>query len=361
MDPTNNNPTTTPTPSPKPQLGGASQPTPGAPIAPSPANESPALQPISQNPATQPTPPQPAPGVTPPPVTPTPPVVTPPVNPIINPGVSLPQNGVGATDAILRPEPVAPPDPVEEELKAPMRAAAPAPGSIGSAVSGPASEADSTTNQTPSVSFNDPATEPIVSSSDPSQQPQAPKKTNRKTLIALIIIAVMTVIVLGGVLAWQLLNAPTPNPSPSPNTSNTPDTSNTSSQSSNTLSEPEQKNAEKGNTEAVTSKLNCTRAMTSGELATFEDAASGTVSIDAKYSGDKLSTIALVKTVTYASEDTADTKPIDEVSESAKGDEITAANASTFYLSASDDGTMDLTKSSLQKNYELLDFICEAL
>ena len=61
-------------------------------------------------------------------------------------------NVLDETTAIAVPEGPKPPDPVEEELKAPMKAAAPAPGSIGSAVSGPADE-----NSPASVAFNDPA------------------------------------------------------------------------------------------------------------------------------------------------------------------------------------------------------------
>ncbi|MBR3256202.1 hypothetical protein IKG10_00835 [Candidatus Saccharibacteria bacterium] len=366
MDPTNNNPTTTPNPSPEPQLSGAGQPASETPIAPNSANESPVLQPISQNPATQPiqpqsTPPQSVPGVTPPPVAPNPPVVNPPVNPIVNPGVTLPQNGVGATDAILRPEPVAPPDPVEEELKAPMRAAAPVPGSIGSAVSGPTDEVGDTDKPTPSVSFNDPATEPIVSSSDPSQQPQTPKKTNHKTLIALIIVAVIVVIALGAVLAMQLLNNPTPNPNTSSDTSNSSNSSYTPSVSDDAISEPDQNDIDSNNTNAVSSKISCTRTMTSEELANFNGAVSGSINVSSKYSGDKLSSIELIKTVTYSSENTEENEPVDEVAESVMGDEITATNAPTFYLSVSEDKTIDLTKSGIQKNYELLDFVCEEL
>ena len=102
---------------------------------------------------------------------------------------------------------------VEEELKAPMKAAAPAPGSIGSAVSGPAGGVESevpadnpfaasTPASTPSVSFNDPATQPDQSAGASKPAP----KVNKTTLIALIVVAAMVVIALGAVLIMQFMN-----------------------------------------------------------------------------------------------------------------------------------------------------------
>ncbi len=380
MDPTNNNPTITPASSPEPQLGGTDQSNPVASPTSGPTLEPLAIQPSAQSPlaatdqaqpamtsriqtpASNPTAsgvpqaaPSPASIASVPPVAPAGPTIAAPVNPIINPGVSSAQNGVGATDAILRPDPIPEPDPVEEELKAPMRAAAPVPGSIGSAVSGPTGDLASSDGQTPSVSFNDPATQPIASSSDQLQQSGAPKKTDRKTLIALIIVAAMVVIVLGFVLVMQFI---TPSPS-SPSTSGTTNNSNTAN---NTISEPEQKNIDNGNTSsAVISKMSCTRAMTSAELEDFEDAASGNVNVSAKFSDDKLSSITLVKMVTYNNEDAVDNEPVEEVLENASSDDISVATAPTYYLSVSDDGTIDLTKTGIQKNYELLDFTCEVL
>ena len=55
-----------------------------------------------------------------------------PVNPVYTPGDNV---MVGETDPITVPNPPKAPDPIEEELKAPMQAAAPVPGSIGSAIS----------------------------------------------------------------------------------------------------------------------------------------------------------------------------------------------------------------------------------
>lgn len=203
-------PTTNPTPTPTPPAGGATGPAPAGP-----APEAPAPAPAAPAPAA-PAPAAPAPGVPAPGATAS-------VNPVINPGagaanpVFQPSGvGVAATDPIMMPEAPAPPDPVEEELKAPMKAADPVPGSIGSAVSGPADApvADAagaagtgdgatppagnpfeTKNpQTPSVSFNDPASQTDAAAGGDPTKP-AKKKTNKTTLIALV--AVLALIVIG--------------------------------------------------------------------------------------------------------------------------------------------------------------------
>lgn len=133
-------------------------------------------------------------------------------------------NGLPMTEPIMRPDLPPAPDPVKQELEAPMKAAAPVPGSIGSAVSvpeggeAPAPGADaqfgpSAGGSTPSVSFDDPATK------NAPQQPGAPatkekkkmsfnldfKKMNKGTLIALIVVAVMIVIGLAAVLIMQFM------------------------------------------------------------------------------------------------------------------------------------------------------------
>ena len=145
MDPTNNNPAN-PAPA-------APNPAPAAPAAP--VNPAPAAP--AQTAPVNPT------GSAPTPVTPVNADVAnaalnPPVNPVVAPGAA-PVNSAGGgtmpmnqmfqpqpataanvfdeTTAISVPEGPKPPDPVEEELKAPLKAAGPVPGSIGSAVSMP--------------------------------------------------------------------------------------------------------------------------------------------------------------------------------------------------------------------------------
>ncbi len=385
MDSTNNNPTISPAPSPEPQLGASDQPgsaspsSPASPSTPGIALDPSAAQPISQGPtptainssSVPPVPPvspvstpvdTPAgnpvstpvkPPVSPvnPPIAPTP--VTAPVNPIINPGVSLPQNGVGATDAILRPEPVPEPDPVEEELKAPMRAAAPAPGSIGSAVSGPTSDLGNLSDQTPSVSFNDPATEPdLINSSEPTQGKNA-KKTNSKTLIVLIIIAAMVVIALGAVLVMQFL-LPTLTPS-----------SGSASNVNNAIVNPDQNTNNSSNTSesstTSSTKLSCTK-VTSTEVAEADtEGASSTTKITANFSGDKLVTIASEITTGNNAEGESDMSEELSTVKTSNAADLTAESAASYNLPVDENGEIDLTKSGIQKNYELLDFVCEVL
>ena len=110
---------------------------------------------------------------------------------------------VGATDPITMPAPPKAPDPVEEELKAPFKAAEPVPGSIGSAISVPEGAAPAgDPGHTPSVSFTDPAT------NDEPKNTSAPapvkKKTSKSTLIALVAVAGVIVVVLAVVLIMQL-------------------------------------------------------------------------------------------------------------------------------------------------------------
>lgn len=145
-----------------------------------------------------------------------------PTNPVAN--SNFQSVGMMSTDPIMRPEPAKAPDPVEEELKAPMKAADPVPGSIGSAVSGPDNGGVDTNpmgfpennSQTPSVPFNDPAMQP--DSAIPSAQPTK-KKANRKTLIILIAVAAVIVVILAIILIVQLTSGSGSSASSSSNSS----------------------------------------------------------------------------------------------------------------------------------------------
>ena len=118
MDPTNNltpNPNADSAPSPEPENNAESSAVQTPEINSAPVN--PIIQPSGSS--------EPVPGQ----------ASANPIQPLSNPIVR--PSGLGATDPLLMPEKPQAPDPVEEELKAPMKAAAPVPGSIGSAVSGP--------------------------------------------------------------------------------------------------------------------------------------------------------------------------------------------------------------------------------
>ena len=128
-----------------------------------------------------------------------------PVAPVINPSDTV---KVGATDPITMPNPPKPPDPIEEELKAPMQAAAPVPGSIGSAISMPANDGATVSAaikpmaQQQNVAFNDPA-----AAQNPAGGPapvKMKKKLDKKSLIMLCAIAGIVVVALVVVLISQM-------------------------------------------------------------------------------------------------------------------------------------------------------------
>lgn len=112
---------------------------------------------------------------------------------------------LGATDPITMPDGPKAPDPVEVELNAPFKAAAPVPGSIGSAISVPGDP----NQQVPNVAFNDPAMMAPNASMMPKKRTWSSrlgmdggKKMDKKTMIilgsivAVIVVAVVAVVVI---------------------------------------------------------------------------------------------------------------------------------------------------------------------
>ena len=133
--------------------------------------------------------------------TPTAPVFQPgdvptPVAPVFQPGDVM----IGATDPITMPNPPKEVDPIEEELNAPMKAAGPVPGSIGSAIS--MTTDGTTTGQTPNVAFNDPA---MAQNNTAKPKVALGKSLDKKTLIILCAIAGVVVLALAVVLIMQML------------------------------------------------------------------------------------------------------------------------------------------------------------
>lgn len=111
---------------------------------------------------------------------------------------------LGATDPITMPDRPKAPDPVEMELNAPFKAAAPVPGSIGSAISMPGDP-----NQVPNVAFNDPAMMAPNASMMPKKRTWSSrlgmdggKKMDKKTMIilgaivAVIVVAIVAVVII---------------------------------------------------------------------------------------------------------------------------------------------------------------------
>ena len=136
-------------------------------------------------------------------------------SPVTSVSASVSPGGLGATDPIMMPEKPKEPDPVEEELKAPLRAMGPVPGSIGSAVSGPSSDQNTSGSsggglfgafkRTPNVSFNDPAEQATPSGSE--KKSFLSFKGDKKTLI--ILISVVAVILIALIIVFVvMLNQP---------------------------------------------------------------------------------------------------------------------------------------------------------
>ena len=111
---------------------------------------------------------------------------------------------LGATDPITMPDRPKAPDPVEMELNAPFKAAAPVPGSIGSAISMPGDP-----NQVPNVAFNDPAMMAPNASMMPKKRTWSSrlgmdggKKMDKKTMIilgaivAVVVVAIVAVVII---------------------------------------------------------------------------------------------------------------------------------------------------------------------
>lgn len=372
MDPINN-PTPNPNPTPVPT------PTPGAPVPPvaptAPVTPVAPVQPTSTpvNPVVQPG----GVGMAGVPGTSGVPGVPTPVNPVYQPGQSV---GVAATDPIMMPEPAPEPDPIEEELKAPMKAAAPVPGSIGSAVSMPSEGASAGATEmpaenpfmnqpkanTPSVAFNDPATQPEGNPGAPAAPAPMKKKNDKLVLIILIAVAAVVVVILAIVLIVQLTSG-----------------SSTAANNPPVVAVDDNENAPRpsgGGSEAVGAEttLSCTRSMTSEELASYANAVSGTVDVEAIFEDDALVTIGLVKAVVYNNtESGAEVETVEsaEVVENAtetsapvtvEMQDLTAADfeigsgPSVEYMATVTDAT-ELDVATVQANYESLAYICEVL
>lgn len=206
-------------------LNNSATPNPAAPAAPAPAAPATAPAPASAAPAAALAPaPAPAAPVAP---APAPVIPNPPVNPVVTPGnpaaapaapgtMSMAQmfqpqatttqaEVFAETTAISAPEGPKAPDPVEEELKAPLKAAAPAPGSIGSAVSGPSDGSPQ------NVAFNDPANNPMTANAAPVVKKNsflnkltAKTKMDKKTLTMLIAVAGVILVLLVVVLVMVM-------------------------------------------------------------------------------------------------------------------------------------------------------------
>ena len=193
----------------------------------------------------------------------------------------------------------------------------------------------------------------MVNSSEPGNS--KPVKKNSKTLIVLIVIAAIIVFALCGVLAAQFLM---PQPSSS---------GGDKEGSNSTISEPDKDSSSAANTDSANvspastnsaTTLSCTKVVkTETTESSSEEAVSSTVKVSAKFADGKLSTISSEK---ISSTTSPDAEALPEKKEIVAS-EITATNAKDYNLPVDESGNVDLTLAGIRKNYELLDFVCEAL
>lgn len=326
MDPTNN-----PTPTPTPEPGAAPTPEPG--VAPTPEPVNPVIKPGADSA---------------------------PVNPVFQPGEA---DGLAATDPIMQPEAPKEPDPVEEELKAPMKAAGPVPGSIGSAVSGPQSEAEEAPlpadnpfadsgapAKTPSVSFNDPATEVQGGAKAP-----ADKKNNKTVMILLCVVLGLIVIGLGVFLFFQLTGNSNSNNSSS-NNNNGGNTEVVIDDGGDEGDDDDENGG--GNSTPVSSEsgtLTCTKEIAAGEAVKGDESSTGLTTVTVEFEDKFLTTISLVKTV--AGDEENEVEKYEAVAS-----ELDTNSALIYSLTTKDsNGDLDLSIDAVKANYEDLDFVCEVL
>lgn len=203
MDPANNNPTPNEAPAPVAPEAPAAPAAPVPPAAPAvnPDVANAALNP-PVNPVVAPTAPA-APGaapVAPAPAAPAPGAApaapgtpaTMSMNQMFQPQANANANVFDETTAISVPEGPKAPDPVEEELKAPLKAAGPVPGSIGSAVSMPSDGANNSNVDNPVQGGENPMTAnaaPQAKKNSIFDKLMAKTKMSKNTLIILAAVA----------------------------------------------------------------------------------------------------------------------------------------------------------------------------
>ncbi len=291
-------------------------------------------------------------------------MTTAPVNPVITP---MGANRIEATEPILRPEPAPAPDPVKEELNAPMVAAAPVPGSIGSAVSSPAAATNEPAGmanggfmnerRTPSVAFNDPAVQPDPTMQNQAQTPAATKtkKSNKAVLITLIVVALAIVAVLVVMLVMQLMSDTGSTSASTPNTPVAVDVDDDEEEAKDAEDTTDGSDATDGSTTAATT-VACYRAMTAAELAVYTGATSGTINLKGNYDADD-ALVSVKKTEVVLKEGAVD--PSEEKSLTALASEVTADTAAEYYLTVDKEGGVDLTLGGMRLNWTELGFTCE--
>lgn len=249
------------------------------------------------------------------------------------------------TEPITERDPLPEPDPIAEALKAPIQAAAPVPGSIGS-----------NTSVKKSKKSKDAAQQVVV----------APAKKRNPVLIALIIISILAIIGLAVVLLLQLY----------------PDLFNFGS-SSQQQQKPSQPSV------SVTESLSCERTLKSSELLNYSNAISGIETFTIDYADKEISKVISGFELKYENTSNANigsdklrsdyvnsfkrldytTDPFKSnysiadnvltVLHEATGSEINETNMELFNLTIAKDGTINTPIDTVKSTYTKLNFTCK--
>ena len=291
---------------------------------------------------------------------------------------------IAATEPITEREPLPKPDPVAEALKAPIKPAAPVPGSIGSAVSVPA-ETPAPESKAPEVDVT--STDPVTvdtpnvsektesSDSHGAQKPEAKsvsfdspiemnmtspqKKSNKKTMIILVIIGAIVIVALVIILIIMLTSSKTAD---KPDNPSTPQIVNTTVSCNRTLNPTElleYGNALSGEVQLVANYANGKMSsISTGYVVEYENTANASIAKD-KFRADYVGAINKIGFTTdpFESEYNVNDATL-EVYHDAALDDITEENMSIFNLTFAKDGTIDTTAAAIKKASTNLGLTC---
>ena len=248
------------------------------------------------------------------------------------------------TEPITERDPLPEPDPVAEALKAPIQAAAPVPGSIGSATITP---------------------KRTKKSQNPSQPVQPSVKKRSPVIMILIVVSIIAIIGLVIVLLMQT----------NPDLFNFGGGGNSSSQPS-------------GPTAVTNSSISCERTLKSSELLNYSNATSGVETFEVLYKNDEIAKVTSGFSIQYENASNAnigsdklrsdyvasfkkigkETDPFKSnyqisnnvltVTHEANGDDIDKTNMAMFRLTLAKDGTINTPIETVKSTYSKFNFTC---
>ena len=213
------------------------------------------------------------------------------------PATAGPAAGPGLTTTNeFDPQPM--PEPKEPTPKEPIKPAAPVPGSIGSAISGP--------KEKKADDIPDLPEEPVAMAPNPFTQSSQPKRQRRSTVVLLAIMGVL-VLAAGGYFVWQYLDGSghVNNGGSSNNNSGNNNGNNNSSDKKSEEKKEEEKKEEEQKPVASTI-LTCNRAITEEEtLALYSNPTEASYVLEFNYAAGTTPVVSKEMTITYVDETAA--------------------------------------------------------